>query len=688
MRKKLAPLLWLLVLFYVAPTGCAESKEDSTTPTEAAGDVVDDDSAVSKAALYRPFVARLNSQIRPALVERAARDDFQKGLERRLAAAVSVAEKRSRLPESKRPDLDLNYELTLQEFYKTRAFEPLFTKQGRLTDPANAIFAVIQEAPTHALNPADYWVEPLTALIEKSDAISTTLGSAPGLELNEREQLALAAYLELNAFDVAAPDAQTQVLEMLAAEGAENPVPRIRGAYDLYRNGQQQLLDVAVELEVRYGDAYLLYLRDMSLGNLNRLSPEEVAKYGDEVHPKKVSELVLARLTQALTDYSALRGAAAAEAFVRGFEPPLAQYALLKEAYAKYKAMVEAGGWTVVPPEDLKKGSRSPTVLALKERLKAENYFAGTMDNFYDEDLTDAVALYQETHQMEITGEVYPMFWSSLNILSVARMQELEVNLRRYREAHLVKSDKYVFINIPDFYAELWDKGARTMRFKIVVGNTKQVCDPTTRQWKFVNATPTQHAKLEYLIFNPFWNVPARIERDEYATNIGSNASWLTENGFEYFSARDGSTVLRQLPGTENALGKVKFIFPNKYNTYMHDTPKKQFFEYPIRAFSHGCMRIEDPLVFAETLLEAEGKWDDKTIMAYLKERDETKIDLDHPIDVFIEYFTVRVDEFGRVHFLADIYKIIRSAVDTSNDLACETGARGAVVPAGADYGP
>ena len=156
---------------------------------------------------------------------------------------------------------------------------------------------------------------------------------------------------------------------------------------------------------------------------------------------------------------------------------------------------------------------------------------------------------------------------------------------------------------------------------------------------------------------------PVRIAQEEYAPEIEADSQWLEKHGFEFHRTRDGQTVLRQLPGPQNALGQVKFIFPNKHNTYMHDTPRRSFSTIRSGPFSHGCMRVENPMVLAERILEYEGRWDDKEILSYYRGSSETRVDLEKPIDVFIDYFTVRVDEAGRTHFLADIYHLVRNEV-------------------------
>ena len=280
----------------------------------------------------------------------------------------------------------------------------------------------------------------------------------------------------------------------------------------------------------------------------------------------------------------------------------------------------------------MRKGMTHERVAKLKERLTIEGFYSGPIDKHFDEAAQEAVRRYQETHQMEVTGESSKGFWSSLNRTAEQRLLEIEANIRRWHRTFVNPNDYFVFINVPDFFAEVWRDGKRDMRFKIVTGNRTKVCDPKTERWVYANATPLQHAQMEYLILNPYWNVPPRIEQEEYLPKIHENPNWLEENGFEYFT-QNGFTVLRQLPGENNALGRVKFIFPNPHSTFMHDTPKKGFFRYPVRAFSHGCMRVQDPMDFAEYLLKNDDKWTPEVRQA-IEEGTNKQVNLSRKIDV------------------------------------------------------
>jgi murein L,D-transpeptidase YcbB/YkuD len=627
------------------------------------------------------------------LARRAATTEVHRDLENRLLAAINHAKTRPTIREEDRPPIDLYFEETLYAFYEARKFEPIFVLDGVLEARGEALLEVLQRCDQYAMQAEDYRVDELLMRRERLDRLGGKLDTSTGIALTPREIRALALTLSLESFDLSQPGASAVVTDRLLDAGESNPILRVHGAFELFKQNASTRGAVMAELELKLVDSVLLYLRDLKHGNLDLLSPQERGKYGDEVHPKYHSEIVLNRLRATLDELSNTQTAEEVRVILDALLPKHPQFASLLEVRERYRGIAETGGWNEVIPGTLNRGGRAPKVTALKKRLATEGFYEGPIDDLYDAALADAIALYQETHQMAITGDPSPEFWRSLNISAEQRLREIEVNIRRWLYTRYQPRDTYIFVNIADFHGELWKNGERKHRFKVVVGNTQRRCDPKTQRWDYLNASPTLHSQIESLTFNPYWTVPGRIHRDEFTPIVSADPQYFDRNRFEFHTTREGITVLRQLPGSENALGQVKFSFPNKFNVYMHDTPKTQFFEYPVRAFSHGCIRVDEPMQLAEMLLEAEGKWDDKTIRKYLKERGETQVPLDNPIDVFIEYYTVRVDEFGRAHFLADIYKYVRDVIKPplAHELRCDPATQGlsaAGVPLGADYGP
>ena len=547
-----------------------------------------------------------------------------------------------------------------------------------MTPAARVVFDTLKDVESHAMDPEEYHLKELKRRVVDTDELAGHLENQAGLEIFEGEVPSLAIFLKAREFDLNAEDAKETLLGLLMSSGESNPLPRFERAFRLYDERQSALVELAVELEARFADSYLRYTRDVYHSNLNRFSDVERERYDVKfaygaLHPKYRNEIILRRLFQELNDFARLDGAESARAHVEALLPVHEQYDRLRESFARYKKIVADGGWKEVKPVPLNFGGRGPTVTNLKKRLTIEGYYTGLIDDHYNADLKEALRLYQTTHQLEVSGEIASTstsegrsLWGSINTPAQTRLKQIEVNLQRWRKSRMLRSDHYVYINIPDFHAEVWQNSERKKRFKIVVGASTRKCNPSTRKIDFVNATPLQHARLDRVVFNPYWNVPPRIEREEYWPLIQEDSKWLEKSNFEYFDAADGR-VLRQKPGTMNALGQVKFIFPNSHNTYMHDTPKKGLFQYPIRAFSHGCIRVHEPMKLARYLVEGENKWNQIEINRAQRAAKEYPTFLDEPLDVFVEYYTTRVAEDGRVHFLADVYRLVHDEMNPNN---------------------
>lgn len=373
-----------------------------------------------------------------------------------------------------------------------------------------------------------------------------------------------------------------------------------------------------------------------------------------------------------------LKNAKTVQELVDSLYPAHPQYKLLMEIRNRYASLES---WPTVKQKKLRRNRPSPAVPALKRRLSAEGYYHGDISeeaakqegfDIYDDELRAAVHYYHDTHQLAYDEEkgIQKSFWTSLNIPVEKRLAQIDENLRRWHKTQITESPYYIYINVPDFHGEIWRDGKLAYRFPIVVGNAKRQCDPTTKMWKYINATPLMHARMLYLEYNPYWNVPPRIEQEDYIEKINADPTWLQREGFEYYT-EDGHTILRQLPSEDNALGRVKFIFPNPHSTFLHDSPQKGLFRYPIRAFSHGCMRVWEPLELAKRILQYDGQWYDE-LATEIEDMVTRRIVLKTRFDVFIDYFTVRIDEDGNAHFLADPYRYVRYALEPPKPKALE----------------
>jgi murein L,D-transpeptidase YcbB/YkuD len=355
--------------------------------------------------------------------------------------------------------------------------------------------------------------------------------------------------------------------------------------------------------------------------------------------------------------------------FVEGLAPRFSQYDRLRTALSRYRKLDQDGGWKKVSRiRGARKGKKHKNVPGLKARLAAEGYheLISEPTNVFDQALEDAVKRYQSTHQLKVNGEPNRLFWSSINTPLRDRIRQIEINLARWRDTRIAHDKYYLHVNLPDFHGEVWRDDNLQLRFRVVVGSRKIFCDRRKKKKLRVNATPLFSDEIELVVYNPYWNVPERIFKEEIVPKMVASATYLEDEGYECVS-KDPETELckrvRQKSGEGNALGQVKIVFPNGHGVYMHDTPRKKLFNLPIRAFSHGCMRVQEPLKLAETILTNDGQFDQKVVDKTLAHGKEHGIRLKEKVPVHIEYYTVRVDDEENVHFLADIYRYDREAI-------------------------
>ena len=527
----------------------------------------------------------------------------------------------------------------MAELYGEHGYQLVFVEPGATeVTLGETLVAELSAASHHALDAEPYRLPRIDELRARVDALA--LPSAPEWGFTEATIEDVAAAVERGA-DLSG-----------AATGLLAGPTELRTLFDGHVSQLSASIGPTVELELLLADAFMSYARDMALGNTNRLSEGHLLEVGG------AGQVVADRLREAFREVATL-DVAGFGTYLEGLIPKHPQYSLLMANLSRYREIVDAGGWSEVRPRELRMGRTHSRVGQLKNRLAVEGFYEGPIDNVYDEALHDAVTAYQETHQMTVTGETHNLFWSSINVPAERRLRQIEVTLGRWRESRIGDDDYYIFINVPDFHGELWRDGERLHRWRVVTGNRTQECDPETNRMRYANATPLISAQVEYLVYNPYWNVPERIRREELDLELMENPAWLTENGYEIV-VTTGAPRIRQLPGEDNALGAVKFIFPNDHNIYMHDTPNRRYFDFPIRAYSHGCIRVHEPLQLAQILLTQDGSWDEERINGIRELGTERVVRLQTPVPVHIEYYVVTVDEQGRPHFLSDIYRYDR----------------------------
>jgi murein L,D-transpeptidase YcbB/YkuD len=330
-------------------------------------------------------------------------------------------------------------------------------------------------------------------------------------------------------------------------------------------------------------------------------------------------------------------------------EPVFKQYELLKAYLKKYEELDNKGKWFVIVPDKkaYKPGDSSIVITQIKQRLFDLGDFSGDISNaHYDEVMQAAVRRFQSRHGITADGLVSKGTLAELNIPYKTRIRQLMVNMERSRwvPINLINvNDNYLTINIPDFKLSVHHGDNLLWRCNVVVG-------------KVMKATVIFGGEVKYVVFRPYWNVPPSIVRNEILKGIHRNGNYLEAHHMEITGYRDGLPVIRQNPGPDNSLGLVKFLFPNSYNIYLHDTPSKSLFDEPARAFSHGCIRLSEPVKMAEFLLKDDPAWSAEKIALAMNSGGERVVTLKNKVPIFIAYFTAFVDRDGIINFRKDIY--------------------------------
>jgi len=408
------------------------------------------------------------------------------------------------------------------------------------------------------------------------------------------------------------------------------------------------------ELDILMTDGFMVYASHLSSGKVDptRLYPQWLTE--------KSKANVLAGL-DSLLEHRDL------ERTLKKFAPSHREYWALIDAGKRMEETVAMGGWPAVPHGTmLRRGESDPRIPVLRERLqvsgelKAQHVQKG---NAYDEALYAAVKRFQRRHGLQVDGVVGPQTFSALNMSAEERHQQILLNLERWRWLPHQWDDRYILVNTAAFHLDAWKDQRKALSMRVIVGKDYQ-------------ETPDFSEKMTYLEFNPYWNVPRSIAVREYLPRLKANPGFARENNFELIQGRgrdarvidpwsvDWETVtpgnfrwlMRQTPGPWNALGRVKFMFPNQFNVYLHDTPQRHLFHRHQRAFSHGCIRIEKPLELARLLLEDNPSWTMERIESVIASGNRRVVTLPQPWMVHIYYWTAWVDDEGKVQFRTDLY--------------------------------
>ncbi len=405
------------------------------------------------------------------------------------------------------------------------------------------------------------------------------------------------------------------------------------------------------ELDLLLTDAFLSYATHVQSG---RVDPE-----------KLYSDCQAAPLAAYLpgTDLSAVLEAALGSGNLRetlaALPPPHDGYSRLRAALARYRQVEALGGWVaVLDGPTLRLGGRGERVEALRLRLvqaavadaanaadtaPVDTAAAGPPPpaDLFDKPLAAAVQAFQERHGLDADGVAGTATLRALAEPAAAHVRQIELNLERWRWLPRDLGERYVLVNIAGFGLEAVEDGRTVLAMKVIVGK------PYTR-------TPLFSSLMTRVIINPSWYVPNSIVTKEIAPRLGRDPGYIQRENFEVLPTRDGRLALRQRPGPNNALGRIKFLFPNRFNVYLHDTPSRSLFSRTVRTFSHGCIRIEKPLEMAEWVLGPE--WTPEAIQAAIATGKERTVPVLRPIPVHVTYATAWVDAAGTLQIRTDVY--------------------------------
>lgn len=316
-------------------------------------------------------------------------------------------------------------------------------------------------------------------------------------------------------------------------------------------------------------------------------------------------------------------------------------YGNLKKSLQLYYALVKAGGWSAIPSvKIIKAGETNAVISSIKKRLQLTQDMPGNDSSaVFTDTLVTAVKSFQKSYGYKQDGIITAGLIKDMNVPALERLKQILLNMDRMRWLPQNPSGNLIIVNIPEFMLHVYDGKKTVFDMVVVVGRVG-------------NNTMMFNGDLNQVIFSPYWNVPASIIEKEINPSIARNPNYLSGKNME----RIGNGI-RQRPGPGNALGKVKFIFPNSFNMYFHDTPSKSLFGQDKRAFSHGCIRLSEPQKMAEWLLRNYPEWNKEKIVSAMNQTTEKAVKLKEAVPVFIIYYTAWASADGQLNFRDDVYQ-------------------------------
>jgi L,D-transpeptidase YcbB len=483
--------------------------------------------------------------------------------------------------------------MTLRSFYELRGFSPAWVTEKGVKTKVHELIRAIRESADEGINPQDYHIGGIEILLK-----------------------------EVTDSHIGTEDVQIEKL---------------------------------VGLELLLSDAFFLYASHLTAGRVN---PETIqAEWNIKTQHLDLVRVLLDSLDKKDISY--------ALEMVNRQSP---DYQRLKKASVYYRKLAEKGGWPHIPNgPKMRKGDRGDRIAILRSRLQISGDLTQTDEKdprIFGDILEKAVLRFQSRHGLAEDGIVGRATLTALNVTASDRLKQITVNMERWRWLQRDFGPRYLIVNIADFKLSVVEENVIVLRMRVVAGMDYR-------------QTPVFEGKMTYLVINPFWTIPKTLAIEDFLPLIKKDKQIIKIKKIRVYEGwKDGALEidpesvnwnmvnknnlpykLVQEPGPLNALGRIKFIFPNKFDVYLHDTPAKDLFSREKRNFSSGCIRIEKPVELAACLLEGDTNWTKQKLLDAIDSQKTQIVRLSSPIAVKILYFTAWVDEEGIVHFRDDIYQ-------------------------------
>jgi murein L,D-transpeptidase YcbB/YkuD len=461
-------------------------------------------------------------------------------------------------------------------------------------------------------------------------------------------------WFEKGGLDKDRVEALTNALLNATSDGLridDYPMSEVARAVSTVRETKQPTAEQLADADVLLTAAYASLGEDLLVGQVD---PKTV---GQSWHIDARDENVDSALVRTLVKKPLDKA-------INAMRPSDEEYSALQKELVRFRELVSKGGWKPIPAgRALKRGQPdSPErIAALRARLAAEGISvpeasaspASTSSQnekpaarpssagaVFDDGLAGAVAQFQARHGINVDSALGKETLDALNVPAEYRLGQIAANLERHRWLPRSLGTRYIYVNVPAFQLQAFDKGEPVLDMKVIVGQEYED-----------KATPVFSDSMETVVFRPYWNVTPDIQAKEIEPKLASDPGYLDANDMEYWND-GGARRIRQRPGPKNSLGYVKFLFPNDFNIYLHDTPNHELFDKDVRAFSHGCIRVEKPAELAQWVLG----WDASKVEQAMREGGDNRgVKLPRKIPVYITYSTAYLRD-GQLYFGNDLY--------------------------------